>query len=322
MRVIGVPAGFLAAHALRLSGARVGVAVMYHRVGDPQGDPERELVPALGSRRFARQLRYVRACYRAVPASGLMAAVAARRRGQRIPIAITFDDDLACHVTEAAPLLRRAGLTATFFLSGASLSAPFAFWWERLQAAVDRGLTDEQVLAGVTPSRDIHALGADVQSLEPDQREELADRLTEVLGPDPDDAGLRAAQVRAPVDAGFEIGFHTRRHDLLPILEDDALAAALSDGRAELEELAGRPLEAVAYPYGGVDARVAEAARAAGFRYGFTCHVEAVGTGTDPLLIGRVDEVFDSTGRFAFRLLRRLWAARANPGTRDAGSMS
>jgi peptidoglycan/xylan/chitin deacetylase (PgdA/CDA1 family) len=235
--------------------------------------------------------------------------VAARRRGQRIPIAITFDDDLACHVTQSAPLLRRAGLTATFFLTGASLSGPFAFWWERLQAVADGDLAHARAILGAPAGRgDIHALGLEVQSMQPAERDAVADRLAEALGPDLDDAGLRASQVRALVDAGFEIGFHTRHHDFLPNLEDDALAAALSDGRSELEEVVGRPLDAFAYPYGGVDARVAEAARDAGFNYAFTCRPEAVGRGTDPLLIGRVEEVFDSTGRFALRLLRRLWA--------------
>jgi peptidoglycan/xylan/chitin deacetylase (PgdA/CDA1 family) len=311
MRVLGVPVGFLAAHALRLSGARVGIAALYHRIGDPPGDPERELVPALGSRLFARQLRHVRACYRAVPASELERAVAARRRGQRIPIAITFDDDLAGHVTESAPRLRRAGLTATFFLSGASLSGPFAFWWERLQAAADGDLARARALIGASPGRgDIHALASELQSMQPAERDAVADRLAEALGPDPEDAGLRATQVRTLVDAGFEIGFHTRHHDLLPILEDEALAAALSDGRSELEEVVGRRLEALAYPYGGVDARVAAAARDAGFSYGFTCQPQALGLGTDPLMIGRVEEAYDSTGRFALRLVRRLWAQR------------
>jgi peptidoglycan/xylan/chitin deacetylase (PgdA/CDA1 family) len=304
MRIFGVPVGFLATLALRLTGARAGVALMYHRVGDPPGDPTCELNPLLGSRLLASQLRYVRACFRVVPASELMEAAASRRRGRRFPLALTFDDDLASHVTEAAPLLRRSGLTATFFLTGASLSKPFTFWWERLQLAVDRGLTPAK--------QGIHALAGEVQVMEPAARDEYAERLAGLVGTDDQDPGLPAAHVRALVDAGFEIGFHTRRHDFLPILDDDALAAALRDGRTELEELAGRPLEGLAYPHGGADARVAAAARAAGYRYGFTCDREAVGAGTDPLLIGRLDEVFDSTGRFALRLVKTLWqGARA-----------
>ena len=316
VRILGVPAGFLATQAWRLSASRSGLALMYHRVGDPQGDPDRDLVPRLGTRMFGRQLRLLRACFRIVPASELVAAVAARRRGQRIPVAITFDDDLACHAGEAAPLLRRAGLTATFFLSGASLERPFAFWWERLQAAVDRDWEQACELVGATVApADVHELAMSVQMMAPDERDAAAARLGEALGPDPEDAGIRAAQVRELVEAGFEVGFHTRRHDFLPDLEDDRLAAAMADGRAELEELAGRRLDTVAYPHGGVDQRVVRAAREAGFRYGFTTWPEAVGADTDPLLIGRVEGPFESAGRLAVTLTRALRAQRSRGGS-------
>ena len=52
---------------------------------------------------------------------------------------------------------------------------------------------------------------------------------------DPPDAGLRAEDVRTLADAGFEVGFHTLRHDPLPQLDDEALRRAMVDGRAELE---------------------------------------------------------------------------------------
>ena len=66
--------------------------------------------------------------------------------------------------------------------------------------------------------------------------------------------------------AGFEIGFHTRDHRPLPELTDDELARALVDGRAALEEAAGRRLRVLAYPHGSADERVAAAARSAGHR--------------------------------------------------------
>ena len=320
VRILGVPVGFLAAHAWRLSAARLGLAMMYHRVGDPQGDPEREFVPALGTRLFARQVRYLGTCFRSVPASELMAAVATRRRGQRIPVAITFDDDLASHAGEAAPLLGRAGLTATFFLSGASLSEPFRFWWERLQAAVERDWEEACTLVGVTSApSDIHELAKSVHEMEPRERDATAARLREALGPDPNDAGIPAAQVRALVGAGFEVGFHTRRHDYLPALQDSELERAMLDGRAELEEVAGGPLQVIAYPHGGADARVAAAARAAGFRYGFTTRQSAVGAGTDPLLIGRVEGPFDSVSSLAFELTRALRVQRSRVGEANDG---
>jgi peptidoglycan/xylan/chitin deacetylase (PgdA/CDA1 family) len=143
----------------------------------------------------------------------------------------------------------------------------------------------------------------------------LAERLQEAVGELPADAGLRAAQVGELAAGGFEIGFHTRRHDFLPELGDDELAAAMSDGRDALERAAGTPAMAIAYPHGGFDERVTAAARAAGFESGFTTREEAVTGETDPLSMGRIEGSYDSLGHFALKVARALVRARAGVET-------
>src|SRR5919197_3306136 len=63
------PAARVLEVACRWSSRRIGLALCYHRIGDPEGDPERELVPALGAARFEAQVRHLRSRYRLVPAS-------------------------------------------------------------------------------------------------------------------------------------------------------------------------------------------------------------------------------------------------------------
>jgi len=301
-------------YAARWSSRKAGLALVYHRVGDPEGDPRSELVPALGAAAFERQLRHLRSRYRTVTASDLLDAVANRRRGQRFPVAITFDDDLASHRTVAGPVLRRLGLTATFFLSGASLERPSRFWWERLQDAVDRGLDVEQaVLEGVSvaeptgPGRErIHGVAATIQELPSEQHREVSRRLEALVGPDPDDSGMRAEDVAWLVEAGFEVGFHTLTHPYLPRLDDRELKAALTAGRTELAEVTGRPLRSIAYPHGGTDARVEADARACGFQTGYTLVPGTVTESTDPLSIGRSDPRNDSGVGFAVYVAWRL----------------
>jgi peptidoglycan/xylan/chitin deacetylase (PgdA/CDA1 family) len=292
---------------LRWSDRKVGIALLHHRVGDPPGDPETELSPALGTAEFERQLERLASRHRVVRASGLLQAVATRRRGERIPVAITFDDDLSSHRRVSAPALLRHGLTATFFLSGASLERPYRYWWERLQEAFDRGLDVAETLN--LPGNGLHELAGAIRELNPARRAEVAERLGELVGPDPADAGLRADDVRWLADAGFEIGFHTRDHHYLPNLDDAALRDAMSEGRDRLADVADQPLESIAYPHGGVDSRVAAAARTAGFKTGFTTGAEAATASTDPLLIGRVDPVYHGDGAFAADLAWRLLSA-------------
>ena len=302
---------------LRWSDRRIGIALLHHRIGDPPGDPDTDILPTLGKADFEDQLRRVASRYRAVHASRLPEAIATRRRGERIPVSITFDDDLRSHRSVAAPALLRQGLTATFFLSGASLDGPYRFWWERLQDAVDRGLDVESALGPLieVPSREsagarwIQELTGAIRSLDPAARADAAERLGALVGPDPADAGLRDEDVRWLVDAGFEIGFHTRHHHYLPNLDDAELGVAMTEGRERLAAVAGRPLTSIAYPHGGVDARVAAAARACRFTAGFTTGAEGSTASTDPLLIGRVDPVYHGEDAFEADLGWRLLKA-------------
>ncbi len=70
------------------------------------------------------------------------------------------------------------------------------------------------------------------------------------------------------VEAGWEVGSHTCSHPWLPDCDERRLDDELRRSREVLEWRLGRACESIAYPYGGVDARVLSAARAAGYRAG------------------------------------------------------
>ena len=48
VRLAGLPLGWLLCTALRLTGLKAGLAVMYHRVGEPPGDYTETVKPAEG----------------------------------------------------------------------------------------------------------------------------------------------------------------------------------------------------------------------------------------------------------------------------------
>jgi peptidoglycan/xylan/chitin deacetylase (PgdA/CDA1 family) len=70
------------------------------------------------------------------------------------------------------------------------------------------------------------------------------------------------------VDAGWEIGSHTRTHPLLTELPDAALHDELVGSREDCAAAIGLPCRSIAYPFGEADARVAEAASRAGYEAG------------------------------------------------------
>ena len=294
---------------LRFTRRKAGIALLYHGIDSHHGDPTTELSPAIAETVFARQLHHLLKHYRVVPLGDFLSAIAGRRRGERFPVCVTFDDDLPQHIDFAMPVLRSQGVPATFFLGGATLNQPGNTWWERLQRAVDHGSTS-QSLAKLLPADklpangehiDIHLLGRSVKALTPGERRDFSERLLERAGPDPRDSGLRRDEVATLVAAGFEIGFHTRDHDTLTSLTDEELERSIDDGCAELSKAAGARLRAIAYPHGRADARVADTARRAGFDVGFTTRSLPATPASDPLLLGRCDVVSlsSSFGEFA-----------------------
>jgi len=71
--------------------------------------------------------------------------------------------------------------------------------------------------------------------------------------------------VRALADAGMEIGSHTATHPRLPDLPDARVKYELVESRRALMAKLHRPVEALAYPYNSVRARIERAARDAGY---------------------------------------------------------
>jgi peptidoglycan/xylan/chitin deacetylase (PgdA/CDA1 family) len=293
----------LASAAARASGRPLGVVLLYHRVAAaPPPDP---LVPAVAARDFERQLGLLARVYDVVPLGELREAIARRRRGGRIPAAITFDDDLPEHATVAAPRLRARGLPATFFLCGASLERPHVFWWELLELARARGLDPAALLPaelGVAAGAPLPEVADRLKWAAPGERARAEEALAAALAPV--EVPVLGPGGSRELAGAFDIGFHTLRHPFLPRLDDEGLERALRDGRDALAALAGRPLTAIAYPHGGVDERVGPAARRAGYAIGVTTDATAVGD--DPLMTGRVEPGPVPLGRFWLRIERAL----------------
>jgi peptidoglycan/xylan/chitin deacetylase (PgdA/CDA1 family) len=296
----------------RLSPRRVGVALLYHGIADDDRRRADVLVPAMSPALFASQLAMLTHHYKLVPASALLAAIAARRRGGRIPVAITFDDDDRTHPTTAARLLRAAGAPATFFVNAESLDQPRPLWWQQLQRAwderkVDRGLLE---LTGLPPDPGRHRLsriGSAITQQRPEQRELVRAALRERVGDKPELAGLSRDQLRSLADGGFELGCHTQRHDFLPLLAHTELQASVESGCHEIGEVAGRPPTVFAYPSGGWDETAREAVARAGFGAAFTARGGVIRSDSDPLALPRISPPAGSVADLSYVLGRTLW---------------
>lgn len=85
------------------------------------------------------------------------------------------------------------------------------------------------------------------------------------------DRVMTPAELLEVADAGLAIQSHTRTHaDLVAVTDSPTLREQLSGAREDLEQLLGRPVEYLAYPFGYFDRRVREATAAAGYRAAFS----------------------------------------------------
>ncbi len=80
--------------------------------------------------------------------------------------------------------------------------------------------------------------------------------------------GATWSELTRLVDAGWEIGSHTRSHPRLTQVSDEQLREELAGSRADCAAATGLPCRSIAYPYGDADLRVAKAAERAGYEAG------------------------------------------------------
>ena len=82
---------------------------------------------------------------------------------------------------------------------------------------------------------------------------------------------LSGGELRELAAAGVEIGTHSVDHVWLPGLDHDDALDQLRRSRATLEDLLGRPVRTMAYPYGGHDEQTELAAAEAGYLVACEC---------------------------------------------------
>lgn len=81
-------------------------------------------------------------------------------------------------------------------------------------------------------------------------------------------------------DPLFSIGSHTMSHPYLTQISPQEKKKEISDSKAYLEKLTGKPVTALAYPYGDYDASVIAELKEAGYKAGFA--VNDRGTANEP----------------------------------------
>lgn len=218
---------------------------------------------------FAAQIEWLATAARPLTADEFTRAVPARHRPtlalNALPrVLITFDDGYADNIEHALPILTRAGVDATIFVTTAYAESGEPYWWDALAWAVCADDTAD--------SRSRYALLH--ESFKPLDASERRARLAElgaVGAAPPDCRPARWDELVRWRDSGRAIGVHTRTHAQLSACDDSALVDEIAGARADIQNTLGIEARMIAYPYGtrgDFDGRAERVAASAGFDCG------------------------------------------------------
>lgn len=209
---------------------------------------------------FEHRMRWVKQNFNVLP---LLEAAQAMRRNAlpRRALAITFDDGYADNYTLAAPILKRLGLHATFFVATSFLDGGLMFNDAVIEAigqapAGPLDLTDLSLGQYSLGERDsrlgvIGQLLDRVKYLPLAQRQRCVDEIAKRAGAQlPHSLMMSSEQVAELHAMGMGVGAHTHTHPILTRVCPSAACQEVEQGREVLQRLIGAPVKAFAYPNG------------------------------------------------------------------------
>lgn len=286
--------------------------LLFHRVlpeNDSllRGDPDREAFDSL--------IGYLNEHATILP---LPEAIARARSGSLPPasLSITFDDGYADNATVALPVLRKHGVSATFFVATAYLDGG-RMWNDTVIEAIRRcpdgqlDLSDcglgRHLLTAENRFTVIDGLISTIKHRDMSERQSLADEIGSRSRDLPDDLMMTGPQVRELAAAGMTIGAHTHSHPILTRLEDDEARRDIAHGREVLNSLTGDKIELFAYPNGkpgqDYDARHVRMVREMGFAAAVSTAPGVTTATSDYWQLPRFTPWDQDHGRFLLRLL-------------------
>jgi peptidoglycan/xylan/chitin deacetylase (PgdA/CDA1 family) len=274
-----------------------GILPEGYQVGDPQQDGN-----LVSAENFRAQLRLLKECYHVVSPDEVRDWLVEGKALPELAVLLTCDDGLLNVLTDMTPILRDENLPCLFFVLGASASPRSQMlWYEELYL---------MLLRAPAGAYSLEPLGMSIELGDRAQRRstwwDLVKKLSQIDQPsrtslietsriqfgltdhwnaesNPGDDSSNEAQrrrfsllnrndLKQLVDQGMSIGSHTLNHPILSQQSSELAWKEISESRSLLEDAIGKPVWALAYPFGdpaSVTTREMQMAEQAGFQCAF-----------------------------------------------------
>jgi peptidoglycan/xylan/chitin deacetylase (PgdA/CDA1 family) len=253
---------------------RPGLVVLtYHRIAEPGANLFYDPVISATPESFRAQVEWLHNRVRLLALNELIDQVESGSPWREPAMLLTFDDGYRDNFDLAAPILGERKVPATFFVPTAFFDSPKLPWWDHVacvikQTHVRRLIVERHSKGDPSPVEiDLQTTSRSAAILKiirsfldetiTDERwflDQLAERAmveidSESLGRELFMSWSHVRQL-ADSDTGLTIGSHAHSHRKLASLDDDTQCHELAGSKQILETQLGRPIKAVAYPYG------------------------------------------------------------------------
>ena len=291
------------------------IIVNYHYVQDPR--PDFSGIFPCGVKEFERQIALL-TCHFTIKTLGEVFE-ACRSSAPGKFAAITFDDGLKGQYYNALPVLKKYGVTATFFIITSTLNGtvPSA---HKIHVFLSRASPDwlidafnDFIRAYYPDDASRFFIPKDRRVSERRQHEDVKiANFKETLSAIPVDIknkfmesafstiGLKEselarelfmipAEIASLHQAGFEIGNHTDSHDAINTLGMDRLRTELRQSQEKLKSITGRAPAVFSYPFGLANTLAFQALEEEKFKYAVTIETRALALGDHKFMLPRFD---------------------------------
>ena len=281
--------------------------LLYHGVRPPDDQVSPDIRQKhVSSMSFERQLRFLAKTHRFYSLHEIQTHI---ERGISLPrngVCVTFDDGYQNNARVAAPILKKLGIPATFFVTTGFIDGLCDLWVDRFESVFSRLKQKQLTLqtnatqktfdfsACKTPKQSDDLLRSFLKKQTPKERERLLLQLEEIHGSKdrfPLHAPMTWDQVRALASQGFEIGAHTVTHPILSHCSIEQAEQEIIESKQRLEQELGKTIRHFAHPNGQPtdwNPDVMRLIRAAGFKTCSTTISRRTRKMEDPLFLPRL----------------------------------
>jgi len=302
--------------------------VVFHNISDTQSPFTAGIKVSITLKKFEAALRFLTAHYSPVRLQDILTDCNGRGLPPR-PLLVTFDDAYASVAKWAAPLCRKYGVPAVFFVNAAFLNnqrlAPDNFV---CYVANMQGMEIINTAARIVPGYETIELqslasvfSTFFSAVSPTEREVFLDALEQLSGVSQSSVAkdanlyLTSEQLRNLASFDFEIGNHTYTHTHCRCFSKPDFVSEVDRNQSELENLSGTKIRSFSLPYGSskdLTSEITQHLKRSGHQAIFLSESVANPRGPDLFHLDRISTCAESDAALFFEIevMPRLRAIR------------